>query len=78
MNELKEKQDDGTLKVQIYQNSANCYMNLKQYQEVIQMTNQALSIHEKAIKALFLRSQAYQQLKMWEPAQTDLKECIKQ
>lgn len=66
-----------TLFVQLLQNSANCSLNLEEFDEVIRKCDKALKLQPSASKALYFKSQAQQATKDWEGAQVSLKECIK-
>jgi tetratricopeptide (TPR) repeat protein len=51
--------------------------NLGRYKETVEFCSQALSIDEKAVKALYLRAQARAKISDFDEAITDIKEAIK-
>jgi len=73
----EENADANKLQVTVLQNMSNCFLRLKEFNEVIAHCTAALKIDSAAVKALYFRSQAYAETKDMDEAIKDVVAAIK-
>ena len=73
-NDTKESNE---LKRTVLQNLSVVCNNLGRFKETVEYCSQAIEIDEKAVKAYYLRAQAFAKLTDFDEAITDIKEAIK-